>query len=275
MDFFKNVRTFSFFLAPSRSGHSVVAHLLSAHPDVMFSDELDALMWFDEGFRADQVYTLIKFQNYRYGKRGRRKSGYSYQVESSWQYQWGKQPQVIGDSKGRQSSRLLASKHSLLEKIRNEVRVELRIFVQARHPYRIVASEMRNRHWSLSAAIGNVIRDIQEIESIVQKTSVLEQRVQYHEDILANPGKSMDQMFNFLDVWPDENVIKLCANKIRTAPKLSRKAFSDRPMQLEELDRAMQDSSIFRRYCEDDQVQLEGLPAQSVLARAKRAILRL
>lgn len=273
MDFFKNVRTFSFFLAPSRSGHSVVAHLLSAHPDVMFSDELDALMWFDEGFRADQVYTLIKFQNYRYGKRGRRKSGYSYQVESSWQYQWGKQPQVIGDSKGRQSNRRVAQSDDFAERLRATTGVPLRVFVQARHPYLIVASEIRNRGWSVAEAVERVVTDIETIDLAKRRFEEREMMTVYHEDVLNNPRSLFREMFDFLEVNDRSDVLDQCEQKVLSRRTLSLSTFNHRSHELDRLDEVARRSEVFCRYFEDKKLHVAGLPDNRLIAKIRRRLL--
>ncbi|MCF8092759.1 MAG: hypothetical protein K9K40_09910 [Desulfotignum sp.] len=61
MPYFEKVARFCFFIATGRSGHSIIGHLLSAHPDVLISDELAALSFIEEGFSASQIYALIRF----------------------------------------------------------------------------------------------------------------------------------------------------------------------------------------------------------------------
>jgi hypothetical protein len=257
---FEKVERFSFFLAPSRSGHSVVAHLLSAHPDVLMSDELDALMWLDEGFSADQVYALIKYQNYRFAKRGRRKSGYNYRIDESWQYAWDKHPRAIGDSKGRQSAMRLAADPSVVENVRSAVGVPLRVFVQARHPYAVVASEMRRRKWDLTTAVDRVIEEIRSIDSASKQLTDDERLTVYHEDLLSDPKSAYERMFGFLDVEVDPGVVRQCADKTWGRDSTGPPAAKRRSEELDRLDEVMRASPVFLRYLDDPDLRRHNLP---------------
>jgi len=95
MPYFNKVAKFCFFIATERSGHSIVGHLLTAHPEVLISDELNALSFIKEGFSAEQVYALIKCQDSRLQKRKRKKSGYSYWVDGTWQNVKDKHPVLL------------------------------------------------------------------------------------------------------------------------------------------------------------------------------------
>ncbi len=50
MPYFDQVKRFCLFAASPRSGHSIMGHLLTAHPKVMISDELAAIGFFQEGY---------------------------------------------------------------------------------------------------------------------------------------------------------------------------------------------------------------------------------
>lgn len=276
MQQFDNIQTFSFFLAPSRSGHSVMGHLLSAHPEVMFSDELDALMWFDEGFRADQVYAVIKYQNFRFEKRGRRKSGYRYKIPNSQQYVWEQYPKVIGDCKGRQSSLRIAKDPSFVDRLRQAVGVPLRVFVQGRHPYEIVASEMRRRQWSLRVAVDNLIEEIESIETAAQQLQSEERIVLYHEDLLRSPEDTFRTMFTFLGVEPTPEIVQTCADHTWRKSTYATARYLKRNQHVDRLDEAIRASSVYSRYLEDPELQLKSIPkAESPFSVWKRVQRRL
>ena len=260
MHFFDNVSRFSFFLAPSRSGHSVLGQLLSVHLHALFSDELDALMWIDEGFSPAEVYALIKYQNFRHGRRLKKKSGYEYRVAGSWQHAWEKYPTVIGDSKGRQSAKRIAGDPGVLPKIRSTLGLPLRVIVQARHPYAVAASEMRNRKWTKEEAVGATISDIENIEMAKSRLDASEYTVVYHEDVMRSPRDAFRELFEFLDLEPLEDVAELCAARTWNSARYERIASRRNDPQIERLDQAMESSGVFSRYLEDDDLRLAGFP---------------
>ncbi len=267
MKFFDDVKAYSFFIAPSRSGHSIIAHLLSAHPKILFSDELDAFYWFDEGFEAEQVYSVIKHQNMRYGKKGQLKSGYDYKIPGSMQYAWEKYPQVIGDAKGRRSSERIAEDPSFLDRLKKTVGVPIRAIVQMRHPYAMVASEKRNRLISLEEAMENIVGDMRHMDEAVGHLNDEEKLFIYHEDFLKDPETYFRQIFEFFGVDTSDEYVKLCASKIWKKPskgggKKKKKAAQPKKKgkELEYLDGVMRESPLFRRYVEDPALEMNALP---------------
>ena len=280
MNYFDNVRRFSFFIAPRRSGHSITAHLLSAHPCILFCDELDALMWIDEGFSAEQVYALIKYQNQRLGRPGRKKSGYSYKIPDSWQYRWDKYPEVVGDSKGDKSTFRMADDPSFLSKLRDRLGVPIRAFVQARHPYAIASSEMRNRKWSKSKTVDKVIAEIEGMEVAAAQLEDAEKLTVYHEDVLRESRHWFEKMFSFLEVEPMEEILKQCADKVWKEPGKSRKKRQPEPKKDADtlrLDEAMRKSSVFSRYLDDPDLYMPKIvdPSTDFVGRVKRKIRRM
>ncbi len=261
MKYFENLKTYCFFIAPSRSGHSIIAHILSAHPHILFCDELDALAYFDDGFSANQVYALIKYQNSRHGKKGGRKSGYSYAIPGSLQYAWDKYPEVIGDAKGRRSSERIAQDPAFLDRLRKETGKKIRAIVQARHPYAMVASEMRNRGISLTEAVDNITGDIRNMDEAVKHIPAEEQTAIYQEDLLKDPVRYIRELFVFLGVDPSDEYVNLCSSKIWRSPgkkKKKKKKTKERRKQnpdLDRLDQVMAQSPLFKRYVEDEKLR--------------------
>jgi hypothetical protein len=233
------------------------------HPDALFSDELDALMWIDEGFSAPQVYALIKYQNLRHGRRQKKKSGYEYRVAQSRQHAWEKYPVVIGDTKGRQSAKRMAGDPAFLDKIRSTVGVPLRVIAQARHPYAVAASEMRNRKWSKQEAVSATISDIENIEAAIRQLEATEYTVVYHEDVMQAPRDAFKRLFEFLEIEPLDDIVELCAGRTWNSARYDRIASRRSDPQIDRLDRAMKASSIFSRYLEDEEVRLAGFPLKS------------
>jgi hypothetical protein len=248
MPYFDRVQRFCFFIAPARSGHSIVAHLLSAHPDVLISDELNALQYFMEGYSAPQVYALIKVQDARFQRRERMKSGYDYSVEGTAQDDENKHPLVIGDAKGEGTSRILSSNPELIDCLRAEVRVPLRVFIQVRHPFDIVATRIRRRGRSLEKAVNAVIEVSRRMDEAASLLRDNERFFQRHEELIADPQGQLEEMFRFLDVEPIPDIVRACAQKIWDAPHLTHKTIDWQPDEQKRLVRALEGSKYFAHY---------------------------
>jgi hypothetical protein len=248
MPYFDRVQRFCFFIAPARSGHSLVAHLLTAHPDVLISDELHALRYFAEGYTADQVYALIRAQNMYLQRRQRSKSGYNYSVEGTAQDDPKKHPLVIGDAKGEGSMKLLVRNQKLIDRIREEVGIPLRAIVHIRHPFDITATNIRRRQTKLSDAISIVIDIFQKLQIVVDQLREEEFMLQRQEDLIADPKGQFEKLFRFLDVEPTPEIVTACANKIWRAPHLTRKSIDWEPNERKRLIEAMRKSQFFAPY---------------------------
>ena len=92
MPYFKKVKRFCLFVSTARSGHSIMAHLLTAHPKVLISDELAAANLLKDGFSKEQVFALIKYQDFRHQRRSRQKGKYNYKIDGVWQNIYDKYP---------------------------------------------------------------------------------------------------------------------------------------------------------------------------------------
>ena len=60
-DVFADVETYCMFIGYSRSGKTMIASLLDAHPNLIIADELDALQYIYAGFSRRQIYYLLIF----------------------------------------------------------------------------------------------------------------------------------------------------------------------------------------------------------------------
>lgn len=228
-----------------------MAHLLCAHPDILISDELHALRYFREGYNATQVFALIKYQDERAQRRNRKKSGYDYLVEGSAQTDGKKHPLVIGDAKGAGSASILASHPELVERLRSRVGVPLRVIVQVRHPFDVIATEIRRRGWDITAAISEMQSMSDHLEKAASLLSGDEMLFQTHEELIANPKEQFERLFRFLGVEPIPAVLEACASKIWNAPHKTRSSIDwARHEQLRLID-IMRSSKYFANYLED------------------------
>jgi hypothetical protein len=217
------VQRFCFFIAPARSGHSIVAHLLSAHPDVLIGDEVDALHYIKEGYSASRLYALIRWKDIYFERHKRIKSGYDYAVPHTAQGEGKKKhPLVIGAAKGGASTRILTSDPGVIDRLRAEVGVPLRVIVQVRHPFDVMATKMKRHPRSLKEAAEGIRKLASRLESAFDLVHDDEKLFQTHEALIADPKGQFERLFRFLDVEPIPEIVEACAGKIWKAPHKTR-----------------------------------------------------
>jgi hypothetical protein len=248
MPYFNSVKSYCSFLSTARSGHSIVAHLLTAHPKILISDELNAIKYFKEGYSAKQVFALIKYQDYRYQKRSRKKSGYSYQVNGLWQNIYDKNPEVIGDAKGFKTVELLCGKIDYLDTLRADIGIPLRFIIHLRNPFDAITTQSIKRNVPLEESIENFINFERKLSKIHTYLSSEEYLVQRHEDLIHEPDRHFIQMFNFLEVDIMEKVIDACASKIWKNPNITREKLKWSKDNVKKVRECLKDSPLYKSY---------------------------
>lgn len=133
---FKSLKYYCLFIGTGRSGHSLIASLIDAHPNAIISNELNVLKYFIKGFGKNQLFSMILENSRRQSEKGRSWTGYSYSVESQMQGSFTKLF-VIGDKKGGISTELLRGNFDLLVKISKRWNLELKLIHVIRNPYDI------------------------------------------------------------------------------------------------------------------------------------------
>lgn len=72
---FSRLKIYILFIGYPRSGHSLIGSLLDAHPDMMVSNRLNALHFFNKNYSRNQIFYLIRKNATDHGRHGRENSG--------------------------------------------------------------------------------------------------------------------------------------------------------------------------------------------------------
>jgi len=247
--YFDRARTFMLFLSTSRSGHSIMAHLLNAHPEVLICDELGAISYFKAGFTKDQVFSLIKYQDYIHICKNRKKGGYNYKVDGFWQNSFDKHPVVLGDAKGARSIRLFGCNDDcFLDELRKKLQMPIRVIVHIRNPFDAITTQVRKRGVSLQKAVTSFIERERMITVASKRFCEEERLVQRHEDVIAEPEIHFARMFSFMGVKPLPEIVAACASKIWKKPNITRTKIDWPEEEVFRLKACLQQSHLFRDY---------------------------
>jgi hypothetical protein len=248
MPYFDQVKRFCLFASLPRSGHSIMGHLLSAHPKVLISDELAAANLIKEGFSKDQVFALIKYQDFRHQRRNRQKGEYSYKVEGLWQGQYEKHPEVIGDSKGTRTVRLIGGEDGFLNDLRDRLRVPLCVFIHLRNPFDIISTNSRKLGRELGKVVTGFTKIERQLSNVYNSLTEKEKFIQRHEDVIADPMYHFNKMYEFLGVEPINKVVSACADKLWNKPKQTRNKVNWPKQEIKRVEACMSQSPLFNPY---------------------------
>lgn len=219
---FHSVERYCMFVGHPRSGHSVVGSLLDAHPEAVVSHELDALRYFQSGFRPDQLFALILEKTAADAAAGRLQGDYQYAVPGQWQGRWSTL-RVIGDKMGGRSTLRMLDDPELLTRLRQALDVPLRIVHVVRNPFdNITTIHLKDPTTTLPDVVDLYFRRCEGVVQTKRETSSEELLDLRHEDLLTDTAGFMRSLCGFLDLKAEDSYIEACAGILFDAPKQTR-----------------------------------------------------
>jgi hypothetical protein len=202
---------FALFAGYARSGHTVLASILDAHPDAIVANELDAVGFLERGFSRAQILHMINVNARETAAAGNEWTGYDYSVPGGWQGRV-REPLVMGDKKAGVTLRRLMKDPGLLERLRGEMRVPLRILHVVRNPYdHVVARARQHPDDPMSAAIetlAGLYAGAAELRARVDTSEWLDLR---SEELIANPETTIRRVLDFVGLEPEDAFVEAAA----------------------------------------------------------------
>lgn len=219
-DSFSQVETFVMFAGHPRSGHTVVASLLNAHPDVVIGHRLRVARYLAAGFSRDQLYAMVLLADRRFERLGRVSSKrYNYSVPGQWQGRF-RTLKVLGD--GDVATGPFSRRPDLLESLRATTGAQVRIIHVVRNPFDNITTIAIRYAMSLGAAVERyfvgcdrnaVLRDL------VGASCWIDLR---HEDLLGDPEASLQALCEFVGVEVSPDYLTSAAGILYDRPHRSR-----------------------------------------------------
>jgi len=235
---------YSVFLGHSRSGHSIVGALLDAHPQIVISDELDALSLVEAGFSRDQVLYLSIMVARHQAAHERRKQGrggrtYSYHVPGQWQGRFDAL-RVVGDSRAGWSTRRLHDDPALLERLESLMRPSVVKFIHVvRNPFDNISTMMIRGGRSKENAQALYLDGCRRLLTLRLRIPPERLMTLRHEDLLAAPVERLGNACAFLGVEPTRAYLEAASGILFASPSRSRDSVSWAPGEIAELEASM------------------------------------
>jgi hypothetical protein len=224
-DELRNLRYYGMFIGYPRSGHTLVASLLDAHENMLFSNGLDAAHYLAQGFSVQQVAALSIWNALRFTRHGRRSNGYSYAVPDGWHGRWDAL-QVVGDKSGDLFSYHLQNDAGILDPVIEGLGALGRFVHVVRNPFDCISSISRRNRISLHAAAAEFFGLCDANARARQAIPAVAWLDVYLEDLIHQPGFSIGALCRFFGQQGAEPHLSRCANLILHAP---RRASSEAP----------------------------------------------
>ncbi len=241
---FSEVHTFCMFLGHSRSGHSLIASVLDAHPNIAISDEARALKYASAGFSKNQIYSLLVHNSLQAASNNRERAGYKFAIPNQHQGSF-QNLMVIGDKDGSflasQTQRNFSSYKKLATVVENEIKV-LHIY---RNPFDFISTMYRRANAgkpqkSLDEVINYYFRRNEGIQAIKEYSGEGTVFDLSFEELFSDPGNTIMHICEFLKVDTSARYLADSSSLIFEAPRKTR---SQIPWTTSEIDKVMERKS--------------------------------
>jgi len=222
---FKEIETFCVFLGYPRSGHTLIGSLLDAHPEMVFSNELNVFRHLKYKFTREQIFYLISENSRVFSKKGRLHTGYSYKVENQWQGHC-KRMKVVGDKRGSGSVKKLFYRPALFEKMYKEIGLKIKFIHIMRNPFDNISTmciKSRRKNINESMDLYFFLADeITKLKKHISSEDIIELS---HESFISKPKESLTLLTNFLGVESDPSYLEDCTKILFKKPNKTRYNF--------------------------------------------------
>lgn len=153
----QNVKKFVFFIGYPRSGHSIVASLLDAHPHIILAHEFSLFDWLPKQMdnlklnTKQMLFDALSHNSYLEAIHGERSGhynnkGYTLNTASYWHGRCERYLQVIGDKKAGATSNVYLDSPEAFNKsyysLLKLVDMPLHIFHVVRNPYDLISTSL-------------------------------------------------------------------------------------------------------------------------------------
>ena len=228
---FDQISQFILFIGYPRSGHSLIGSLLDAHPEVIISNQLNALYFFKNKYSREQIFYLIRKNAFDQGKKGRSNSGYKYEVPGQWQGRY-QQLKVIGDKRGGRTTDILDHDRnlSILGRLKKKSKAKLKMIHVIRNPYdnisTMVLRQVKRNKRPLTEALFDekIALYFQKVKTNARLKAELSDIIcdVHLENLISRPTEELQRICRFLEIDTTPEYINDCAGIIWKQPNPSR-----------------------------------------------------
>jgi hypothetical protein len=228
---YSTIKNIVFFIGYERSGHTLVASLLDAHPNIVIANEWGLHNYIRLGYKRNQLIYCLLRNSVNYHKRGNIWTGYNYRVPKSWQGRYNKLF-VIGDKFAAYFTISIKEYPNLIATIERIFQIRPKFIHITRNPFDIITtSTVRTLKRQKRVDIPGERELLPFIYSFIQKAETVQNLIDknqyeiYHlkyEDFIDNPKKYLNEIIKFIGLEATEDYLENCKTIIFKEPHQSR-----------------------------------------------------
>lgn len=215
---FQELETYCVLVGSPRSGGSTLSALLDAHPNVIFTDEVDILKYISAGFTRDQIFHLLLTISQKQAILGRKDAGkFAYRIPGQWQGRFSRL-RVLGDSKAGKSARRFAQDPDLLCRLREFLQVQLRIFHVLRNPFDTITAMHLRSGRPLAEGIDYFFENCSTVLHLRKQTHPFHFMTVRQEDLFHDPSSRIIAVCRFLGLEASQDYLQACSSMLYRPP---------------------------------------------------------
>jgi hypothetical protein len=223
----RELQRFILFIGYSRSGHSLVAALLDAHPNIVVSHELHAVKHLKTGSPFSEVARAVQLNSYYFNHYGRGYTGYDYQVPGQHQGRCA-ELKVLGDKKANGTCRALLKDPELVPWLERTIPVPVTFIHVVRNLWDNIASKAHRTGMSLDGAADSYLRNAAAIHRLRHRYP--EKIIDiYLDELSAAPANSLRRVLACLGVDAEKAYFDDCASIVFQSPRKTQRHFDWSP----------------------------------------------
>lgn len=246
----KRVKMFVFFVGFARSGHSIIASMLDAHPNVVIAHEYSLFSkWLEApALHSNKTWlfnTLYKNSLYNIAEglrmKNDRKKGYSLIIPDWWQGKYDRSIHVIGDKAGGMTAQVYRKDHSVFNSTYHKLKrtlkgVPISVIYVLRNPYDNIATMLLYNHHqrksvnktdkyvdddALKSQITSYFNQVRTVTDMIKKFRL--NVVEVHNiDMISDPKQTMKKVCSHLLLDCPDDYLHMCAQATYPAESKSR-----------------------------------------------------
>jgi hypothetical protein len=209
----RSLRYYGLFIGYPRTGHTLLASLLDAHPRMAFANGLDAARYFIAGFSVREVAVLSIWNSRRFTLRGRRSTGYNYVVPGGWHGRWDRL-EVVGDKSGDLLSARLVQDPGAMAGILEMLGDMGRFVSVLRNPYDTITTMATRAGSGLREASDEFLALCEANERARNQVPAQAWLDVHHEALVAQPRETLRSVVEFFGQSADDAYLDACTKLI-------------------------------------------------------------
>lgn len=216
-----DLERFVLFLGYGRSGSTLLASLLNAHPDIAIAHELDVCWYVERGISRNGLFALLIHRHEWFASKGWKWTGYDYRIPGTHQGSY-RRLVVLGDKRARGTAVALGSDLDLVDQLRAMVGVPVCFIHQIRNPFDNITTMARRNDLPLHVAAGRYFELAASVARARERLAPEEFLDTWLEDLVSDPPECVRNCFEFLGVAADEELLTACAQSVFAKPRRTR-----------------------------------------------------